>query len=113
LDRPLTLLIGLAAASIPASAPAQTWPATVAAGARQMAPRPPSPTLTIERNIIVLRPPGTAPTQPGPARRTAIVVRTPPQVRDVPEVEVRPKEAWLDDQGLRLTPTRVAFKRRF
>ncbi len=28
-------------------------------------------------------------------------------------VELRTKDVWIEDEGLRLTPTRVAYKRRF
>lgn len=115
MTRPLILLMGTAVvASIPIPAFAQSWPATIVAGAPQMAPRATPPTLSVERDVIVLRPSGTAPTQPGAARRaSAVVIRAPGHIRDVPDVQIRPKAAWLDDQGLRLSPTRVAFKQRF
>ena len=32
---------------------------------------------------------------------------------EVPEVDIRAKAAWSDDEGFRVSPTRVAFKRRF
>ena len=112
--RPLTLLIGVAVvASIPTLALAQTWPATAVAGAPRIAPQAPAPALTVDRTVIVRRPAGTLPTQPSLARLTYVIFPTPLRASDIPEVEVRAKEAWLDDQGLRLTPTRVAFKRRF
>ena len=48
--------------------------------------------------------------KPGP-RVLNLTVRGDDKLRD--DVELRVKDAWTDDQGLRLTPTRVAYKRRF
>jgi hypothetical protein len=110
LNRPLTLLIGvLAVATAPIPTLAQTWPATVVAGAPQMAANGSPPALTIDRSVIVRRPTGTPPPQP----RLRLRLQTLAPHAPLADVEIRPKADWLDDQGLRLTPTRVAFKRRF
>jgi hypothetical protein len=63
----------------------------------------------VERDFIVLRPTGTAPTQPD-RRRVKLTTIDP---GDVPEVAVRAKADWSDDQGFRAGPTKLAFKRRF
>ena len=108
MNRPLTLLIGvLAVTSTPIPTLAQTWPATVVAGAPRMAVNGSPPALTLDRSVIVRRPAGPPPTQPR-LRLQTLAPHAP-----LADVEIRPKVEWLDDQGLRLTPTRVAFKRRF
>lgn len=48
--------------------------------------------------------------KPGP-RVLDLTVRGDDRLRK--DVELREKDAWTDDEGLRLTATRVAFKRRF
>lgn len=48
--------------------------------------------------------------KPGP-RVLNLTVRGDDKLRD--EVELRVKDAWTDDEGLRVSPTRVAYKRRF
>ena len=35
------------------------------------------------------------------------------EIDSPPEVDLRARAEWSDDQGFRVTPTRVAFKRRF
>jgi len=112
LDRLLTLVVAAAAASTPLPSLAQTRSAAHVATPPRVAGQSPALT-TIDRHVIVLRPPGTAPTQPAPARRKPLRLGTAAKTGDAPPVQVHAKAAWLDDQGLRLTPTRVAFKRRF
>lgn len=48
--------------------------------------------------------------KPGP-RVLNLTVRGDDKLRD--DVELRVKEAWTADEGLRFTATRVAYKRRF
>lgn len=110
MNRPLKLLLTLAvvvAAPIPAAA--QAWPATVvAAGARMAVPTAQPPT-RIDRDLRLARRQTTVP----PMRPSVRLKLNPVEVDDIPEVEIEPKDEWLDDQGLRLSPTRIAFKRRF
>lgn len=111
MHRPLNLLIATAAiASAPLSALAQTWPATVVAAAQRMTTPSRVPALTIHRDVTVLRPAGIPPTQPERGRLKLSATADPD---DIPEVEVRAKAEWTDDQGLRVGPTRLAYKSRF
>lgn len=109
MNRPskLILIVALAAAPIPALA--QAWPTTVVAGGPRMAmaTNTSQPLARIEREARLLRkaPPATQP----PLRLKLTRV----QVDDVPVVEIEPRAEWFDDQGWRVSPTRVAFKRRF
>lgn len=48
--------------------------------------------------------------KPGP-RVLNLVVRGDDKLRD--DVELRVKDTWIEDEGLRVQPTRVAYKRRF
>ena len=43
----------------------------------------------------------------------SLAIRTADRAIDVIQVDVRPKAEWFDDEGLRVSPTRVAFKQRF
>jgi hypothetical protein len=114
LIRPVTLLTTLAAVAVAPAAAAQAWPAAAAAsGAPRMAQDRASPALVIDRTVSVRRPAATAPTQPARMQRRLLVSRTPDPGAELPDVEIRSKAAWFDDQGLRLTPTRLAFKQRF
>ena len=60
--------------------------------------------------VSLRRQAGVPPTDPNTRRRAAFVQA---DAEDIPEVEIRPKAEWTDDQGFRVSPTRVAFKRRF
>jgi hypothetical protein len=98
-----------ALASIPAWALAQTTPAANAAGFVRIAPK--VPTLPIERAVFMSQT-----TTPSATQSVAVkshLVVPPPKADVVPAVRVRPKDAWTDDQGLRVSPSRVAYKRRF
>jgi hypothetical protein len=111
LRRPLNLIIAAGAiASAPLPALAQAWPATVVAAAPRMTAQPRVPALIIHRDVTVIRPAGVPPTQP--ERRT---LKLTPNIdpEDVPQVEVRAKAEWSDDQGLRVGPTKLAYKSRF
>ncbi len=100
---PLKVLIaaGLLAAA-PVAALAQAWPAIAVAStpglrAHDPRPSPPARARTAARPVLKLTRPQAA---KAPAAR-------------VPEVDIRAKAAWSDDEGFRLSPTRLAFKRRF
>lgn len=110
MDRPLTLLLTLTiAAAAPIAAVAQTWPAAVvAAGPHLKAPTPQPPTRVDRDTRLLRRATRVPPTQP-----TLRLNLTPIARDDIPEIDIEAKDAWLDDQGLRVSPTRVAFKRRF
>jgi hypothetical protein len=106
--RPLHLLIAAAIASAPLPALAQVWPATVAAAAPRMTAQPRVPALTFHRDSVAPRLAGSLPTQ---LLRNAPRLAADPD--DIPVVEVRAKAEWSDDQGLRVGPTRIAYKSRF
>jgi hypothetical protein len=107
--RPLKLILAVTClTAAPVSAFAQTWPVSVVAAAPKMAtataqPRAPA---RAERTPNSLRRVNLAPP------RTSVALRL-SAAEDVPEVDIRPKGEWSDDQGLRVSPTRVAFKQRF
>jgi hypothetical protein len=112
LDRPLKLLIVMAAvAAAPIPAATQTWPASVAAAAPRMAAPPARSLVIVTYDARVLRRPhGVPPTQPtdrAPLRLSSV------EPEDAIQVDLRAKDEWTDDQGFRVSPTRVAFKRRF
>lgn len=97
----------LVAGSAPLPALAQTWPASVVAAAPRMLPGRP---FVVVRNADrdVRRRNSTRPIDPA-SRPPALLALS----DEAPQVEVRPKAEWSDDQGWRATPTRIAFKRRF
>lgn len=121
--RPLRLLTVLALAA-PLPVMAQTWPGAsvlvaggspIGAQARTLTVRDAAPrafTVIDERPTRVRRPlqipPGSQPTslQLKPAT-------DPSDEAETPKVEIRAKEAWLDDQGFRVSPSRVSYKARF
>lgn len=109
MHRPLKLILAVSClAAAPASAVAQIWPASVVAAAPKMAattaqPRAPA---RAERTPKSLRRVNLAAPSASAALRLSAA-------EDIPEVDIRPKGEWSDDQGLRVSPTRVAFKRRF
>ena len=107
----LTLLAAaLVLGSAPLPALAQTWPATVVASAPRMLPSPARPFVVVrDDEVSTRRQAGVPPTDPTP--RTATLKLSAPA--EIPQVDVRPKAEWSDDQGWRASPTRVAFKRRF
>ena len=109
MDRPLKLILAAALVAAPAPALAQTWPASVVAAGPRMV-QPPTHTLVrIERDARLLRrPTDVPPTQPGHRVKLSAI-----DIDEVPDVDIQAKDAWLDDQGLRVSPTRLAFRRRF
>lgn len=96
----------LVAAPVPALA--QAWPATVVAGSQKMAQTAtaPAPARAIDDARSTRR-------AADPTHARSRLKLTTVDIDEVPEVDIRPKDEWLDDQGLRVSPTRVAFKRRF
>jgi len=110
LDRPLKLLLtAVVAAAAPAPALAQIWPASVVAAGPGMARAPAQALVRVERDGRLLRrPPEVPPTQPTDSLKLSVV-----DIDETLDVRIRAKDAWLDDQGFRVGPTRLAFKRRF
>ncbi len=81
----------------PLPAVAQTWsplPVLAASLSASAKPAPRSPRLK---------------TEPAPPLRPA----EPSNIDEVPEVDIKPKAEWSANEGLRMTPTRIAYKRRF
>ena len=110
MDRPLKLLlIAAMVAAAPAPVLAQAWSASVVAAGPRMAQAPAHALVRIERDGRLLRrPPDVPPTQPTPRLKLSAV-----DVDKVPDIDIRAKGEWLDDRGLRVSPARLAFKRRF
>lgn len=110
LPRLSTLLIAALAVSAPATALAQAWPATVVASAPRAAPVP-------SHGLVLRSEEAGAPRQadlpPTDANTPRVVLKLADSADEVPDVTLRPKAEWTDDQGWRASPTRVAFKRRF
>ena len=113
MDRPLKLLIAaVAVISAPLPAAAQAWPATVVAGAPQMTAQKRLP-LTLDRETLARRPWGVPPTAPTLAGQRRLKLSPTHELGDVPEVTIQARDEWTDDQGFRVSPTKLAFKRRF
>jgi hypothetical protein len=95
---PLLLLPFLGA---PALCAAQAWPATTASGAQA---RPPQASvmnvLTVQASYTTVRP---------PLKRPAKPVRA----AEAPKLEVKAKDAWFDDQGMRFNGKGLTYKQRF
>ena len=106
---PKLLIAAAVVVFTPVSALAQAWPATGLASAPQMRSQPRAPALNFDRNITSFR------TAVIPAEPTGPVIKMTrtSDIADVPDVEVRAKDAWSDDDGFRATPNKVAFKRKF
>ncbi|RAK62058.1 hypothetical protein [Phenylobacterium kunshanense] len=107
MPRLLTLLIATLVAGQASAAAAQTWPASTVAGAPRVTP---------------LKTAHKAPARPSSLRlaelRRAADLRTlklTPTIETgtLPDIDLRARSEWSDDEGFRVTPTRVAFKRRF
>ena len=105
--RSLRLLIAATAiVSAPTAAMAQTWPMAGVAAAPRIAPQS-RMAATLEREVYA-RPQATT-----KSVRPALKLSSTRTVENVPEVEVTAKDDWSDDEGFRVTPTKLAFKRRF
>lgn len=111
MPRSLKLLIALGTiASAPLPALAQSWPTAVVASAPRLTVSPRVPALSPQRGEKALR---AATIRPAQTARPALKLSASVDPDDVPEVEVRAKAEWSDDQGLRVGPTRLAYKSRF
>ena len=111
MSRSLNLLIAAAViGSAPLPALAQAWTSTVVAAAPQMTTQSRVPALNLQRDVTQFRPAGQANM---PAYRPALKLNTPTDPDEIPDVEVRAKAQWSDDQGLRVGPTKLAYKSRF
>lgn len=109
MNRSLTLLIAaLAVTSTPLPALAQAWTATGVASTPQMRSPSRATAPALDRATI-------ARLTAAPLRKSAPPLKLVAAIEpgDIPDVDVRAKEAWSDDQGFRVTPTKLAFKRRF
>jgi hypothetical protein len=101
----------LALAASPGLAAAQAWPATTTSGSRTGVPIV-SPTL----RMTPARATAQAPARPVlHLRRVPQAVLPPTQMTtaSAERFELRPKDEWFDDQGLRFTAGRLAVKQRF
>ena len=108
--RLLKLLIAVAAvASAPVSAFAQVWPAAVVAVSPRLIAQERQQTFLVRQDTV----------RATPAHRTrlagrpAIKLNADVEPDEIPDVELRAKDTWTDDQGFRVSPTRVGFKSRF
>lgn len=108
MDRPSKLFLALAAMALtPPPALAQSRTAAVVASAPRMAAGPAQAFVIVQHDPRLLRRSrGLPPTEPQVKLRLS-------SASEVPEVNIRPKDAWRDDEGFRMGPARVAFKRRF
>jgi hypothetical protein len=119
LNRPLILasVLNLAVlAGAPTAALAQTFPAVVgiAAGVH---------TLPLNGGAFIAANRSAAAEWSAPASTAAAPADRPQPLKllprlaradgEVPQVDIRAKDAWYDDEGLRASPTKVSFKRRF
>lgn len=108
-SRPLPLLIATALIAVASPALAQTWPAgvVIASGVRALGPEARAYARNDQTTPFARRAPIT-PTEPVPAPFLTAV-------RDEAalKVDIRAKAEWSDDQGLRASPARVSYKRRF
>lgn len=100
------LIATLALTLCPAAAFAQTWSPVAVSGLPATAEK--------GRDLIAAERPSRSKPAPG-----APPLHIKPRVADLsratqgPDYDVRPKPEWSDDQGFRVSPTRVAFKGRF
>ena len=120
MPRPLILAPVLSLAMLagaPAAALAQAFPASAAVVASPHSLRPDTRAIApIDRGAAAgWRAPATETALPPTAR--LLPLKLSPRIAlahgDVPQVDIRAKADWSDDQGLRATPTKVSFKRRF
>lgn len=91
------LIFAVAATVAPLPVLAQTWPATVVAGAPAMT-APGSSLTTLARKD---------------ERATGLRLAASLPSGEGPKVDIKPKAEWSDGAGLRMSPTRIAYKRRF
>jgi hypothetical protein len=108
--RPHLLIAAAAIASAPLPALAQAWSTTVVASAPRLTTAPRVPALNLQRDVTVVYPVDVQPLRPD---RRALKLNPSADRDDIPDVEVRAKAEWSDDQGLRVGPTKLAYKSRF
>lgn len=112
---PVLTLAALAWA--PAAALAQTFPASaaVAVSVNALGPNTRSLVLVDSDAAAPWRAPATEAAPAPTARPEPLKLRPGAGLDDVdtPQVDIRAKAEWSDDQGLRASPTRVSFKQRF
>lgn len=113
MDRLPKLLIAAAVVvSAPLPAAAQGWPATVVAAAPQMTAQKRLP-VTLGREASARRMWSAPQTAYSPAAAPVLKLSARHELGQVPDVDVPAKDEWTDDQGFRVGPTKLAFKRRF
>lgn len=108
MDRLSKLILPLAALALaPVPVQAQSRAVAVVASAPRMAEGPARAFVIVRQDArLARRPGGLPPTEPPAKLRLS-------SAAEVPEVDIRPKDSWREDEGFSLSPTRVAFKRRF
>jgi len=113
LDRlPKLLIAAVVAVSAPLPAAAQGWPATVVAGAPQMAAQKRLP-MTLGRETSAHRTWSALQTPSSPSAGPVLKLSARHELGEVPDVDVPAKDEWTADEGFRVGPTKLAFKRRF
>lgn len=107
MSRPLTLLVAAMVLGPASAAAAQTWPASMTAAApRAAVPKAP------ERPAIRATSLRISDLRRAAGPRTLKLTPTIDAV-EAPDIGLRARSEWSADEGFRVTPTRVAFKRRF
>lgn len=112
MTRPPLMMLAAVLATLPSTVLAQGWSATGAAGAPAMQTRGDGATLAAARVADWVR----KLDRRGFGERRIVLEPTPdtaPRWRAVPDVDLRPKDAWLDDQGFRMSPSGLAYRQRF
>lgn len=107
MPRPLTLLIATIAVGQASAAAAQTWPASTTAATPRMVVAKASDRPVARASSLRISDLRRA------AGPRALKLTPTLEADETPDVELRARSEWYDDEGLRVTPTRVAFKRRF
>jgi hypothetical protein len=97
-----TMVLGPASA-----ATAQTWPASTTAAAPRMAAAKPAERPSARATSLRISDLRRA-ASPRPLKLMPTI-----DAEEAPDVDLRARSEWSDDEGFRVTPTRVAFKRRF
>lgn len=110
---PRFLIAATVVAIAPAPALAQAWPAIAVAGV---------PTAAAQSRMVILRTEAlraaannssARQVAAGPALNLNASSALLTQRTEIADVNIRAKSGWSDDQGFRVSPTRVAYKRRF
>lgn len=111
MPRPLALMTAAAAlAATPLAALAQGWPAASATGTTKLAAGGDGVATATARVAAWSR------THRALIGRDHVVLRPQPDAADVrqtPDVDVRPRAEWLEDERFDVSPTRVAYRQRF